>query len=152
MKSSLNIHFLIVWRTQSDQTDTLFRFYQSWWPMWPRPFSRLTKGALSWRYHFWDNYWHSKQCPCPSLPSKQAKNYTKSILISHNMTRGRGGSIGRASASRSNGIPWPEVQIPSGAQVKFVSFSESKCCADSSVCPTPVCISTHKNVRTLKIL
>ena len=35
------------------------------------------------------------------------------------------------------------------------SFSESKCCADSlSVCPTPVCIPTHKNdhVRTLKIL
>ena len=25
------------------------------------------------------------------------------------------------------------------------SFSDSKCCADSSVCPTPVCIRTHKN-------
>ena len=33
------------------------------------------------------------------------------------------------------------------------SFSESKCCTDSlSVCPTPVWISTHKNVRTLRIL
>ena len=30
------------------------------------------------------------------------------------------------------------------------SFPESKCCADSSVCP--VCTRTHKNVRTLKIL
>ena len=32
-------------------------------------------------------------------------------------------------------------------------FSKSDCCADSlSVCPTPVCSRTHKNVRTLKIL
>ena len=34
------------------------------------------------------------------------------------------------------------------------TFSESKCCADLSECPTPVCIRTHKNdhVRILKIL
>ena len=34
-------------------------------------------------------------------------------------------------------------------------FSESKCCADSlSLCPTAVCIRTHKNdhVRTLQIM
>ena len=34
-------------------------------------------------------------------------------------------------------------------------FLSQKCCADSlSVCPTPVCIRTHKNdhVRTIKIL
>ena len=39
---------------------------------------------------------------------------------------------------------------PSGAQENNCeSFSESKCCADSlSVCPIPVCIRTHKNVRT----
>ena len=63
---------------------------------------------------------------------------------------GRGGSIGRASASRSNGVH--EVRIPSGAQEQFVrDFPSQKCRADSlSVCPTPVCI--HKNVRTLKIM
>ena len=41
------------------------------------------------------------------------------------------------------------------AQEKRVSFSKSKCCADSlSVYPTPVCICMHKNdhVRTLKIM
>ena len=34
------------------------------------------------------------------------------------------------------------------------SFSEKKCCADSSVCLTPVCIHMHKNdhARTQKIL
>ena len=33
------------------------------------------------------------------------------------------------------------------------SFSESKSCADSLlVCPTPVCIRMHKNVRTIKML
>ena len=35
------------------------------------------------------------------------------------------------------------------------SFSESKCCADSLlVCPTPMCICTHKNdhIHMLKIL
>ena len=34
------------------------------------------------------------------------------------------------------------------------SFSDSKCWADLSVCPAPVCVRTHKNddVRTLQIL
>ena len=44
----------------------------------------------------------------------------------------------------------------SGAQDKFVRvFLSQKYCADSlSVCPTPVCIRTHKNdhVRTLKVM
>ena len=35
----------------------------------------------------------------------------------------------------------------------YESFSESKCCAGSLlVCPTPVCIHTHKHVCTLRIL
>ena len=34
----------------------------------------------------------------------------------------------------------------------IMTQSESKCCADSSVCPTHVCICRHKNVRTSKIL
>ena len=65
-------------------------------------------------------------------------------------------------ALRGNGvarlveIQRPEVQTPSEAQEKFVRvFLSQKCCADSlSVCPTPVCIRTHKNehIRTLKIL
>ena len=32
------------------------------------------------------------------------------------------------------------------------SFSKSKCCADSLLWSTPVCMRTHKNVRMLKIL
>ena len=62
------------------------------------------------------------------------------------------GLIVRASTrdpkTRGSNPVWSTRQI-------CVSFSESKCCADSlSVCPTPVCIRTHKNdhVRTLKIL
>ena len=45
------------------------------------------------------------------------------------------------------------VRIPPGAQEKRVFLSQ-KGCADSSVCPTPVCIRTHMkdHVRTLKIL
>ena len=40
-----------------------------------------------------------------------------------------------------------------GTVLVEIGFSESKCCADSlSVCPTPVCVHTHENVRTLKIL
>ena len=52
-------------------------------------------------------------------------------------------------------IQRPEIRTPSGEQEQIVSFfAESKCCADSSVCPTPVCVRLHKNghVRTLKIL
>ena len=54
-------------------------------------------------------------------------------------------------------IQGPEVRTPSEAQLareqKYELFRVKKCCADSvSVCPTPVCIRTHKNdhARTLK--
>ena len=42
-------------------------------------------------------------------------------------------------------------QVRSARQI-CESLSESKCCADSSVFPTPVCVRTHTNVRTLKIM
>ena len=45
------------------------------------------------------------------------------------------------------------VRITPGAQGKLNDFFPSQRCADSlSVCPSPVCIRTHKNdhVRTLK--
>ena len=46
-----------------------------------------------------------------------------------------------------------EVRIPPGAQEKLVSFSESKYADSLLVCPTPICICTHKNdyVRTLSM-
>ena len=56
---------------------------------------------------------------------------------------------------RRTRIQRSRVRIPPVRSTRKMceSFSESKCCADSSsVCPTPVCIRTHRNVRTLKIL
>ena len=56
---------------------------------------------------------------------------------------GRGGSIGRASASRSDRL-YDQSSNPVRSTRKICdSFSGSKCCADSSaVCPTPVCTRT----------
>ena len=48
----------------------------------------------------------------------------------------------------------PKIRGSNPSRSTRKSFPESKCCADSlSVCPTPVCLRTHKNdhVRTLKI-
>ena len=62
----------------------------------------------------------------------------------------RDGSVGRASDTRAKDARFE------GAEDKFVRvFPSQNCCADTmSMCPTPVCIHTHKNdrVRTLKIL
>ena len=74
--------------------------------------------------------------------------------LSVGLSRGRGGSLGRASALKSNGFHDQRFESRPEHKQKLWEFSESKCCADSlSVCPTLVCmICTHKNVRTLKIL
>ena len=65
----------------------------------------------------------------------------------------QGGSVGRASTRDpktrgSNPVRGTRTHCEK-------SFPEPKCCADSlSVCPTPVCIRTHKNdhVRMFKII
>ena len=77
-------------------------------------------------------------------------------LSAHLYTGGRGGSVSRASASRSNGFHDTRFKPRQEQHKKKLWVVPSqKCCADSlSVCPTPVCICTYKNdhVRTLKIL
>ena len=67
----------------------------------------------------------------------------------------QGGSVGRASDSRSKDQRF-EPRLCQEHKEKYVRvFPSQKSCADSlSVCPTPVCTHMHKNddVRTLKIL
>ena len=63
---------------------------------------------------------------------------------------GRGGLIGRTSASRSNGLHDQRFQYPSGAQDTFVRVfpSQHVVLARCWCAPHPVCTRTHKNVRT----